>query len=153
MPILRALSELRRLSPTDRRLHLRAAATVVAAKLALAVVRYRRVGPWVERRAIPRRRPVSVAFRPEEVGRAVSRAGRAAPFDASCLVQALATRWILGRSGFDARLRLGAARDPAGAMSAHAWVECEGRVVVGGENSLVELTPFDETAWERSRSA
>jgi hypothetical protein len=56
---------------------------------------------------------------------------------ASCLTQALAAQVLLRREGFDPKLQLGVARDEAGKFIAHAWIECDGRIVIGGSNGTV----------------
>ncbi|MBI4500160.1 MAG: lasso peptide biosynthesis B2 protein [Gemmatimonadetes bacterium] len=58
----------------------------------------------------------------------------------TCLIQALAAHAMLRRRGYPSELRIGVSgKDPAGAIKAHAWVECEGRVVVG---DLEDLTAY-----------
>jgi hypothetical protein len=43
----------------------------------------------------------------------------------TCLPRALSLRWMLGRRGIPAQLRIGVQKNSMG-MSAHAWVEVEG---------------------------
>ena len=62
---------------------------------------------------------------------AVKAASRYVPA-ATCLTQALALHWLLSRSGHTSKVHLGAKKDLAGNFAAHAWVECEGQVVIGG---------------------
>jgi hypothetical protein len=50
---------------------------------------------------------------------------------ASCLTQALAAHMLLARIGQPAALRIGVARSQEGQFQAHAWVEIQGRIVVG----------------------
>jgi hypothetical protein len=50
---------------------------------------------------------------------------------ATCLTQALTAQILLRREGFEPTLEIGVARDPSGAFKAHAWVRCEGMIVVG----------------------
>jgi hypothetical protein len=61
---------------------------------------------------------------------------------ATCLTQALATQVLLGWQGHAARLRIGVARSDVGQFQAHAWVECQGRVVIGGADAPVRFTPL-----------
>lgn len=51
---------------------------------------------------------------------------------ATCLPQALVAQALLRRYGLPGILRVGVARSPDGAFEAHAWVEREGQIVVGG---------------------
>lgn len=70
---------------------------------------------------------------PREIGRAVERAATVVP-GATCLVQALAAEWLLRREGWDPTVRIGVARHGNG-VAAHAWVECGGEIVLGGEEA------------------
>jgi hypothetical protein len=49
----------------------------------------------------------------------------------SCLTQALAAKYQLERSGRRSRIHIGVAKDN-GQFLAHAWLECEGKTVLGG---------------------
>lgn len=53
-----------------------------------------------------------------------------------CLAQALATQVLLEQRGYPADLRIGFTRSKYGQMSAHAWVESGGRVVIGGTGNM-----------------
>jgi hypothetical protein len=60
-----------------------------------------------------------------------------------CLAQALAARFLLGRRGLPALLRVGVTRAGSGRVQAHAWMETDGRVVTGGSPSEVaRYTPL-----------
>ncbi len=62
---------------------------------------------------------------------------------ATCLTQSLATKVLLSRQGHQASVRIGVARSEAGQFQAHAWVESNGRVVIGGpESHLKRYTPL-----------
>ena len=71
---------------------------------------------------------------------AVSAAARRVPF-ATCLPQALAVQLLLGRRGIASTLWLGARRTGAGRFSAHAWVRCGDRFVIGGPTEGFALFP------------
>ncbi len=64
-----------------------------------------------------------------DVTRSVRRCSRFVP-GATCLVQALATRAVLRHYGQDSSIRLGVAKS-ARSIAAHAWVEIDGRIVLG----------------------
>lgn len=69
--------------------------------------------------------------------RAVNRATQRMPIEMVCLPRAMVAQWMLARRGFTPRLVFGVARgdgaEPAYAF--HAWVEIQGRIVVGdGQN-------------------
>lgn len=60
---------------------------------------------------------------------------------ASCLTQALAAQVLLRRAGLDTTLRIGVKKEPAEGLKAHAWLECDGVIVVGGE-VMSQFTPL-----------
>lgn len=74
------------------------------------------------------------------VAEAVRRASRHVP-RATCLVQALSGWLLLRRRGIRSSVCLGVSQ-PAGGFSAHAWLEIEGEVVIGGVQSTREFTPL-----------
>jgi Transglutaminase-like superfamily len=70
---------------------------------------------------------------PERVAWAVAAASSFVPDGANCLIRALAAGRMLRRYGHDANLRIGVAKaSPAGGLTAHAWLESGGKVVIGG---------------------
>jgi len=77
---------------------------------------------------------------------AVSAAARRVP-QATCLTQALATQIMLGRRGHRTSLQLGIMKTAAGKMDAHAWLEREGKVLIGLNDTFSQLTrlpPLEE---------
>jgi hypothetical protein len=54
--------------------------------------------------------------------------------DRPCLTQALAARYLLSRGGVPSVLQIGVARHGSD-LQAHAWLEREGGVIIGGEQS------------------
>ena len=61
---------------------------------------------------------------------------------ATCLTQALAAQVLLGRHGHRTQLRVGVARGEEGQLQGHAWLESQGKVIVGGEElSRYTLVP------------
>ena len=72
---------------------------------------------------------------------AVRVAARRVP-EASCLTQALASLILLGRRGHAAQLRVGVLRPAADTLQAHAWVEINDQVVIGGSSDLSSFAQF-----------
>jgi hypothetical protein len=87
-------------------------------------------------------------FSSDRIVWAVTAAGRYVLGNGPCLTQALAVQLLLKRRGYPASLRIGVARKGQGELQAHAWVESEDRVVVGG-GDLSEYTPLPELDGER----
>ena len=67
---------------------------------------------------------------PERAAYCVEVASRFYPFRPTCLKKALVLCWLLRRKGFDVQVQIGAARD-RGRLDAHAWVEHQGRIILG----------------------
>ena len=91
-----------------------------------------------------RGRPPSLGETPtvvHDVTWAVSLVSRTVP-GATCLTQALAAQILLSRRGCGSRLKIGVARAAAGGLVAHAWLESDGMVVLGGPD-IGSYTPLN----------
>jgi len=121
---LRRWSELSR---RDRRMLLRAWVVVAAVRGAL----------WCCRLSTTRRMAAAAAGKPrpgavDELARAVNAVSRCVP-RATCLTQAIALHALLRRSNHGAQVEIGVATAPQ--FEAHAWVQCDGRTVLGGAST------------------
>jgi hypothetical protein len=125
---------------------MRALVLVAAFRLALWTLPARRVLA-----AAPRRRRAYAGVSPERMAWLVRAAARRVP-DASCLTRALAARWLLAEHALESTLHFGHRRDERGAFAAHAWLEHDGRVLVGGEEDLDRYHPFDAPAADAGRA-
>ncbi len=135
------LGKFLRLPPTDRRLLMTAALMQAAIRLGLALLPYRRVRGLVDRlaRTSLSRQPTP-AVSPERIAWAVATGSRLVP-GAACLTQALAAQLLLERRGHPARVRVGISRTEGAELLAHAWLESDGRIVLGGAD-LTKYTPL-----------
>ncbi len=63
---------------------------------------------------------------------------------ASCLTQALAAEALLCRNGYPAAVHIGVAKTVSATLEAHAWVEYQGKIVLGGGgmDRFTPLQPF-----------
>ena len=87
--------------------------------------------------------PTSDQSARERIAWAVAVASEYVP-NATCLTQALAALVLLQREGYGTCLRIGVARSAEGQFEAHAWLERDGRILVGGSGfgryvTLLEL--------------
>ena len=133
------------LPAADQVLFLRAAVWLAAFRTALVVLPFRHPWSWVQHRAA---NPAEVAedrVAPARIGWAVSTAGRYIP-GAVCLAQAMAAAVLLSRAGHKSTVSIGIAKSSNVGLEAHAWVECDGEIIVGGEEAG-KFTPLG-----RSRS-
>ena len=69
-----------------------------------------------------------------KVGRAVEGAAARLPWHSTCLVRAIAGRWMLRRRGIDSTLVVGVRRTDDG-LQAHAWLVTTDGVVCGGRDA------------------
>ncbi len=74
-----------------------------------------------------------------EIGRALDAAALLMP-RSGCLARALAAQTLLRRRGLPSRVHVGFLRG-AGPGRGHAWLECEGEVVVGDHPQLNAFVP------------
>lgn len=131
MPGFRRLA---RLSPVERRLLIRAVVAVAVVRVGLTLLPFRILPGLLARRT--RARPRTAGVSRENVAWAVGTASRYVP-RATCLTQALAAQLLLAGEGEASRLHVGVARASDGTFRAHAWLESEGRIVIGGSGTEV----------------
>lgn len=139
---MRRLRRLVALSRDERAALLRAVPLLLLMRLAIAVLPFRAV-PRLARALValpPRpRRPLP----PEPVLWAVQAAGHRFFRRNPCLTEAFTALVLLWRAGRAARLRIGVSRNPSTpTLMAHAWLESEGRIVIGGTRSPGRYAPL-----------
>jgi transglutaminase superfamily protein len=123
-------------------LTLEAAALVVLVRGSLWFLSFATVRRLIERRwpahgSHPRDLAVG-----QRIGSAVAGVGRRLP-GTTCLVEALAADAMLRRRGVAPAVRFGARPRGRGATpDAHAWLECDGIVVVGGSVPIADYAEF-----------
>lgn len=62
---------------------------------------------------------------------------------ATCLIQAIAAQNVLADHGYASALKIGVSADASGEFAAHAWLEQDGRVLIGGANSPSSYAVLD----------
>jgi hypothetical protein len=133
------IRKLLRLSAADRTLLLRTTLWLCATRVGLWLLPVRVVRRWLARLARSPRRPPDASPSRERIVWAVSVARRVVP-RATCLPQALVGESLLARGGYPADLRIGVKKTGAGRLVGHAWVESEGRIVIGDLRELSAYT-------------
>ena len=137
--LIAAWERFRALNARDRALALEATVVLVLAWVGLRIVSF-----CLLRRFLHRclwfgsfeRAPL------DRIGWAVTAVARRSPVRITCLAKALAADAMLRRDGRVSELRFGVRRPRHGALEAHAWVECEGCIVVGHLDELGEYAPL-----------
>jgi hypothetical protein len=138
MPVAGYLQGLHRfvgLSRAERRLFLEAVMWLGIFRTVILLIPFRRIAPRLGahmaetplRDDVPEKRQLA-----KDVAMAVIRASRHVPWDAKCLVQAMAGKKMLKRKGIQSTLYLGLARKADHDMQAHAWLRCGERIILGG---------------------
>jgi hypothetical protein len=122
------LRKIRSLPPEDRSLLWQTAFLIVTLRIALHLLPFWRVNEYLGRRAS---RSSIQRVAPSRVVWAVRVAAAHIP-GSTCLTQALAAKYQLGRSGCNAQLRVGVTIEN-GTFLSHAWLEYEGESILGGE--------------------
>jgi len=72
-------------------------------------------------------------FSEEQLTWAITVASRYIP-RTTCLAQALALQLLLQQAGHQACLHIGVEEAERGSLKAHAWVESQGRILIGGSD-------------------
>lgn len=135
-----------RLPSAQRRLILQVTFLLRATQLALRLFPFRRIYQWMKNASQPadgqgKKSIVDAGL----ICATVNKSGRYFLGIDSCFPQALVGEMLLERNGHPARLRIGVIKQPGGDLKAHAWVEQNGEVVIGGPISHVErYTPLPE---------
>jgi hypothetical protein len=128
-------------TPENILLFARALCLVAGVRAALSLLPFR-----VTRRLVTRlagRRP-SASCRPADQLRwAVQAAARRIP-GATCLTQALALHILLRRHGHNACLQIGVAPAAGRPFRAHAWIECDNRILLGALPDLHSFSPLPQ---------
>ncbi len=130
------------LPPTERGLLLRSVILIWAIRLGLWLVPFQTLRRFLDRVG---RAPATLyradSSSQDRIAWAVTVASRFAPGGSNCLTEALAAQVLLARRGCPACLHIGVAKGEGGRLNAHAWVESQGRIVIGG-SELGRYTPL-----------
>lgn len=136
---MRSLLKFFGLPLAEQRLLLRAVMWLALAGLLVRLLPFSRVKKMI---AAAGPAPGSSARRrypAERMAWAVAAAGRRVP-GTTCLVQALVAERMLRQEGYPAELRIGVAAGQRAVLHAHAWIESEGRILLGGEENVEQFT-------------
>lgn len=139
------LAKLRALSWPDRWLLVEAVPYLAVARLLVLTVPFARLAGWWGLREgeapseappseapPPKAPPPGVGDLPARIGLAVARVAGRTPWRSTCLAQALAAAAMLHRRHIPATLYLGARRDQAEGLTAHAWLRVGPTIITGG---------------------
>lgn len=142
---LRRAARLLRRPPRQQVLVAEAALHLAAAKAILVFVPFERWRTQLESESIPGQQSLPEIRQVGELVWAINGVSSRFPESLNCLPRALATRWMMQRRQWPNTLQLGVARDVNGKFEAHAWIEHQGKIVIGMVPDLdrfVKLPPL-----------
>lgn len=129
---MKRMSSFMRLSYDEKRILIRAGLMLGLIGLGLSLLPFQTFWyfvKWVKRDASKLGNGRSTF--PQRMAWAVQLASRSLP-GVTCLMQALALHVSLCRCGHASQVRIGVARTKEGGLDAHAWVEYQGAIIIGG---------------------
>jgi hypothetical protein len=146
---MKRLAKFVRLSGSDRWLFLEAALWLGTAQLAIRLVPFRRIAPFLGKHMAESPQSTGPAHRDfaEQVSWAVHTASRHMPWEGRCLVQAIAAKGMLKLRGFQSTIYLGLAKEgDVENLKAHAWLRTGDMIVVGtrGNDRFTVVSTFAE---------
>lgn len=146
---LEAVRKFARLAPRDRAVLTRTVVTLALSRLVTWVLPF----PVGRRLLVGKRRTDRQTVTGDQIRWAMHHAQRVVP-KATCLPQAVAAEALLTRGGLPAHLQIGVKKTSDGKITAHAWVESDGRIVVGDLRDLDAYTrlPTLPPAWPEPRA-
>jgi hypothetical protein len=135
---MRKFAKLLSMEADDRALVLQAAASLLVCRIGIFFFRFERLQRWVTRtKRTKQAAPISKLIWAAMLGT------RIIP-NSTCLVRALAASRLLAQNGYKSTLHIGVKRT-AGLFEAHAWVEYDGRAIIGSGEAqhFVRLVSWD----------
>ena len=125
-----------RLDWSQRLVLFEAALYLAAAQAAVHLLPFRWIAPRLGSLGeTPNERPINQEQQrqAQQVGWAVTALARYIPWDAKCLSQAVAGKWMLQRRGLPSTLYMGVERVHSGEkwLEAHAWLRCGSDIITG----------------------
>ena len=121
-----------RRSPLEQRLFLEAFLWLALSRLAILLVPFRRIAPFLGQTMVETSIDPSVLSPlARHISWAVQTAGRYTPWESKCLAQGMAAKMMLKRREIPSTLYLGVLKEGHKGLSAHAWIRCGDRILTG----------------------
>ena len=117
----------------ERMLFIEVSILLISVKFCLKLVSFRKLLGAIERFSsspkVIKQRDSAYA---EKIARAVTRSGRYFLGKNTCLPQALVAYLLIRRRSQSVELKIGVRKGDEGILRAHAWVEDQGKILIGG---------------------
>ncbi|RCJ25504.1 hypothetical protein A6770_27610 [Nostoc minutum NIES-26] len=136
---MRRMRNFLRLSAGDRYFLIKTLILLAAIRLGLWLLRFSTLLKILNR--INQQGQISHRVSISKIVWAVNAATRYVP-GAKCLARALATQVLMNRHSYSPELRIGVTKGETGKLEAHAWIEYQGRVVIGNLQNLSRYMPL-----------
>ncbi len=142
---MQRLDKFLRLPGTERRLLVKVTILLSATRLSLRLLPFKTVYEWFEWGGSNTAPPPDSEAQAQLICRAINRAAKHTLGKDSCFPQALTGDMLLKRHGYAPVMRIGVLKEGQNNLRAHAWVELNGDIVIGGPASHVErYTPLPD---------
>lgn len=126
----------------EKALYMNTAIWLIAVKVGLYLLPFERLRGWLARFDQVVGKPAEMEEM-RAIIEAIERVAQAlAPLRINCLPQALVGHRLLGRKGFKVELKIGVLKTPGDRLVAHAWLEVQGRVILGSLPGLEQFAAF-----------
>ena len=149
------IRRLRGLPSPERGAVFRATLLLGLARIALALLPFRTVMRFADRAAPRASAPGEPSPEAERKMKtmvwAVTAVGNRLFPTTPCLTQAVVVHRLFRRSGRASELRIGVRKDGRGRFGAHAWVESDGEIVIGGEGLSAGFVPLTSVLPDRTK--
>lgn len=139
---MRRINKLLRLTASDWRLLCESLLALSAFKLGLWLLPFQKLRRFIATRTLTRQARQADRATIKKIVWAVNVVSAYVPIFKNCLNRALAAQFLLCRQGQPVALRIGVARGERGEFKAHAWIESNGRIVLGGGREFSKFTPL-----------
>lgn len=126
----------------EKALYMNTAIWLIAVKVGLYLLPFERLRGWLAGFDELAGKPVEMEEM-RAIIEAIERVAQAlAPLRINCLPRALVGHRLLGRKGFKVELKIGVLKTPGDRLVAHAWLEVQGRVILGDLRGLEQFVAF-----------
>lgn len=115
---------------------------VLFIRIALKTFSYKRVLDHIENSTRHGQTAKNYDIYEKHAIRAVRAVARRSLGNKPCLPQALALKWLLGRAGKTTNLQIGVSKNTSKEIEAHAWLELDGEIIIGGRSSPIYYEKF-----------
>lgn len=130
------------LSWREKRLYFNAALWLIAVKVGLCLLPFNRLRGWMARVDQTDGKPADFKEM-RAIIQAIERVSQLLPiFQINCLPKALVGHRLLCQQGFDVQIKIGVLKNHDDQLAAHAWLEYQGRVILGDLRGLERFTAF-----------